>query len=273
MTDTFRIICWNIARSREAIDRLPDFNADIALLQEVYAHDWEHLRSYSHWDQYLPTLPSRPWLRWPDDYGWPAWPAVVQLTGRNYIRSLTHVGPETIPRADDLPSRTAGLTAGARIIPGQGRQHFTLISAYARYLADPEAADGLSPRNANREIQLDVTEYAHFECAQRPVIVAGDFNCEILPANPKPWEIPNLFTTYPQGGFHYFGPDHLAESPNANVDQVGANQTESIQPIDANRQHGHVFATPHFDGLLSAVVIPDDDLPGNHHPILIEVQV
>lgn len=271
MTDAIRIICWNIARSREAIDRLPDFNANIALLQEVSPHDWEHLRSYSHWDQYFPTLPSQPWLPWDSD-DCDRWPAVVQLTGRNYIRSLTRVGPEAIPRADDLPSGTAGLTAGARIIPGQGRRHFTVISVHARFLADPDQPIP-TPRFANREIQLNVTEYAHFESDQRPAIVAGDFNYEILPVNPKPWEIPNLFTTYPQGGFHYFGPDHLTESSNTNVDQVGNDRPGVIQPVDARRQHGHVFATPHFDGLLSAVVIPDDDLPGNHYPILIEVEV
>ena len=271
MTDVIRIICWNIARSREAIDRLPDFNADVALLQEVSPHDWEHLRSYSHWDQYVPTLPSRPWLRWTDDYD--RWPAVVQLTGRNYIRSLIHVGPEAIPRADELPSGTAGLTAGARIIPSQGRQHFTVISVHARYLGDADAPDERSPRNANREIQLDVTEYAHFGSEQRPVIVAGDFNCEILPANPKPWEIPNLFTTYPQGGFHYFGPDDLTAASKANLERVDTDQAEVIQPVGAHRQHGHVFATSHFDGILSAVVITNGDLPGNYHPVLIEVEV
>ena len=270
MTDVIRIVCWNIARSREAIDRLPDFNADVALLQEVSPHDWEHLRSYSHWDQYFPTLPSRPWLLWTGDCD--RWPAVVQLTGRNYIRTLTHVGPEAIPCANDLPSGTAGLTAGAQIIPGQGRQHFTVISIYARYLADPDQPMP-TPRFANREIQLDVTTYAHFESDQRPVIVAGDFNCEILPANPKPWEIPNLFTTYPQGGFGYFGPADLTAASNASLDQVDTDQTGGIQPVDARRQHGHVFATHHFDGILSAIVIPDDDLPGNHYPILIEVEV
>ena len=271
MTDIIRIVCWNIARSREAIDRLPDFNADVALLQEVSPQDWDYLRSYSYWDRYLPTFPAQPYRA--EEEHLDHWPAVVQLTGRNYIRSLTHVGPEAIPRVDDLPSWAPGITAGARIIPGQGRPHFTVISAYARYNPDPDVPDERSPRNANRQIQLDVTTYAYFEPDQRPVILAGDFNCNILPTNPKPWEIPNVFTTYPQSDFHYVGPDDLPHPTSPVVQRTGATRTPVCQPIDAHHQHGHVFVTPHFDGVIAVTLIPNDDLPGNHLPILIEVGI
>ena len=267
MPDTTRIVCWNIERNRTAIDRLPDFGADIALLQGVRSQDWEHLRKYSYWDQFFPSLPA---LQFFDpDFDWPA---VVHLTKRYYAKPLIPVYPESLSKPDEFTHGSPGITAGARLLPGRGKPHISLISAHAKQMADASQPEGcLSPRNANREIQIYLSEYAFFHREQRPVIIAGDFNCEVLPANPKPWEIPNLYTMLRQADFHYCGPQVLAIPPDPAYQPNTAESAARVQPASPKRRHGQVFATPHFRGIISTSIVEIDDPAVAHHPVLIEL--
>ena len=73
-----KIVVWNANCRQQALEQLVEMDADVALLQEVYASGWEWLPKQRSSIEVSPHVPWAPWQR--TDYN--RYPLVVKLSDR-----------------------------------------------------------------------------------------------------------------------------------------------------------------------------------------------
>ena len=277
-----RLVSWNIAKRRKAVDCLLEMNIDVALLQEC---DPDLLLAASEKGalEFNPHLPLNA-----EHYD--RWPMIVRLSDRIRVEWFRQTAPQFCVAQDAISVSSIGVIEVARLVPADGTRPFVAASIYARWMKPhPTTASkwrvGYQDGSAHAAI-TDLSAFiGHKDPASHRILAAGDFNTIrgatednglALPARDR-----TIFDRMDALGLQLLGPQHphgrRADAPPhglpADSENVPTFRSTWQSPRTAANQLDYVFGSRGFHEQIRVRALNrvDEWGPSDHCRLLIEL--
>jgi len=275
-----RLVSWNIAKRRKAVDCLLEMNIDVALLQECdpgllsAASKKGALEFNPH-----PPLGAEHYDRWP---------MIVRLSDRVRVEWFRQTVPQFCVAQDEVSVSGIGVIEVARLLPAGGTPPFVAASIYARWMKPhPTTASRWGVGYQDGSAHAAITDLSAFIGDKNPathrILAAGDFNTIrgatednrlALPARDR-----TICDRMEALGFEFLGPQHpngrRAVPPPHGVPAGTENVPtfRSSPSRSATNQLDYVFASRGFhEGIrVRALNELDEWGPSDHCRLLIEL--
>ena len=286
---TTRIVCWNIAKKRNAWDELLQMDADVALLQEAsIPHelaDRVETGSRAHWDSHV-------WNScWYKDKGkklYDRWSMVVKLSDRVEVEWFKQVGPISEPAEDEIAVSGIGTIAAARVLP-KDAPPFIAVSMYARWISPHPSRNRKGWIYADGSAHRIISDLSAFIGSTDPgthrILAAGDLNMIYRATDNNPLALPVRDRTVTDRmaalGMEFLGPQYPAgrrahptpQGLPCDTENVPTYHTTSQSPATAQNQLDYAFASRGFHKSVSvrALNAVEEWGPSDHCRLLIEV--
>ena len=263
-----RLVSWNIALRKAALNALQGSDYDVALLQEapVPEDSWEG-KHYSRCAR------------------------VVALSDRAEVMEFRRIPQGAKPEPNEIVVSAAGTISAAQIVPSGGTP-FIAVSLYARWekphpRTPTNWSVGYADAMAHRAISDLSAFIGHVDPARHRILIAGDLNLIHGATDSNPLALPardrSVFLRLESLGFEFVGPQfprgRQADPPRAGLpadtDNVPTYHTTRQRPETAANQLDYVFASRGFHRRVQTRALnePEGWGPSDHCRIAIDVEV
>ena len=268
MTQPLRLVSWNIALRKAALNALQDSDYDVALLQEapVPEGSWEG-KHYSRCAR------------------------VVALSDRAEVMEFRRIPQGAKPEPNEIVVSAAGTISAAHIVHGEGTP-FIAVSLYARWekphpRTPTNWSVGYADAMAHRAISDLSSFIGHVDPSRHRILIAGDFNLIHGATDSNPLALPvrdrSVFLRLEALGFEFIGPqaphgrqaDPTPAGLPADTDNVPTYHTTRQRPETAANQLDYVFASRGFHRRIRTRALnePEEWGASDHCQIAIDVEV
>ena len=168
-----RLVSWNIAKRRRAVDSLLEMDFDAALLQECHPSLLEDAASKGR----LEFSPHPPL----GEEHYDRWPMIVRLSDRIGVDWFRQTVPRYSVKEDEVSVSGIGVIEIARLSPVDGTPPFVAASIYARWMQPhPTTNSSWGVGYQDGSAHAAITDLSAFIGHKNPVthriLAAGDFN-------------------------------------------------------------------------------------------------
>ena len=277
-----RLVSWNIAKRRKAVDCLLQMSVDVALLQECHpdlllaASEKGALEFNPH-----PPISAEHYDRWP---------MIVRLSDSIRVEWFRQTVPQYRVAQDEVSVSGIGVIEVARLAPADGTRPFVAASIYARWMKPhPSAGSKFHVGYQDRSAHAAITDLSAFIGHKNPathrILAAGDFNtirgATENNALAPPARDRTVFDRMDALGLQCLGPQHPngrqanprpSDLP-ADTENVPTFHAKQQCPGTAANQLDYVFASRGFhEGIqVRALNEVDEWGPSDHCRLLIEL--
>ena len=277
-----RLVSWNIAKRRKAVDWLLEMDLDAALLQECHPGLLEHAASKGR----LEFSPHPPL----GEEHYDRWPMIVRLSDRVGVDWFRQTVPRYSVKEDEVSVGGIGVIEVARLSPADGTPPFVAASIYGRWMQPhPTTNSSWGGGYQDGSVHAAITDLSTFIGHKNPathrILAAGDFNTIRGATEGNPLALPardrTIFDRMDALGLELLGPDHPGgrradPAPHglpADTRNVPTYHSTRQSPKTAANQLDYVFASRGFHRGIQVRALNEvaEWGPSDHCRLLIEV--
>ncbi|MCY3692374.1 MAG: endonuclease/exonuclease/phosphatase family protein [Chloroflexota bacterium] len=263
-----KVVSWNTNARRDAIQKLLEMDADVALLQEVTVNGWKRLAGVGNG---VAVTPYEPWLPWTQG-AYTRWPLVVKLSDRVQVEWFKYRLPVYWPKVDEFPVSGIGTIAVARVTPLSGQEPFIAVSMYGRWRPPHPSVGDQQWIHADASAHRIISDLSVFishnpKNSTHRILAAGDLNMAFFGNFRSDARMQTVMNRMNALGLEYLGP---RDSSGENVPTY---HTPRQDPTTATTQFDHVFASQGFHDSIHVRAMngADEWGPSDHCRIVAEV--
>lgn len=250
-----RLVSWNIAKRRRAVDWLLEMDLDAALLQECHRGLLEDAAAKGRLE-FSPYPPL-------GEAHYDRWPMIVRLSDRIGVDWFRQTVPEYSVKEDEMSVGGIGVLEVARLSPVDGTPPFVAASIYGRWMQPhPTTNSRWGVGYQDGSVHAAITDLSAFIGHKSPathrILASGDFNTIRGATENNPLALPardrTIFDRMDALGLECLGPDDPAgrqadpvpSGLSADTKNVPTYHSTRQSPKTAANQLDYVFASRGF---------------------------